>query len=210
MLFFQIFYDSKSNKLPSRRGSTIDLSASFSNSGDSLRNISTSNSALNYTGDDVSLAESMNIVTRGSNKQQHDFIEVSYYMPTSCDFCKRQIAQLFRHAVALECKKCHLKYHKEHHEKNEIPPCKCKLILICWNCWFTPPNFSGTFEAASELYIKAEREDLANFWFAKLSKVISNHQAGVKRANSTIDSRQGASTPSSITVPSSKGYNQGV
>lgn len=115
----------------SRRGSTIDLNASaFSTSGDSVRNISTSNSALNYAGgDDISLnGTMMNNGLRGNTKKQHDFIEVSYHTPTNCDFCKRSMSSIFRNLVAYECKRCHQKYHKEHVEKNEVPPCKCKFI----------------------------------------------------------------------------------
>jgi Rho-associated protein kinase 1 len=191
-LILQIFYESgiSGNKNSSRRGSTIDLNVSaFSNSGDSVRNISTSNSALNYTGDDVSLSGTggntsmMNMTFGGGGgsgrgkKQQHDFIEVSYHTSTSCDFCKRSMSSIFRNIVAFECKRCHQKYHKEHVEKNEVPPCKC------------------SFESASELFIMAEREDQAKVWYTTLTKLI-NMRSTVKRANSNVNSRQaGSSTP---------------
>uniref|UniRef100_A0A914Z121 Phorbol-ester/DAG-type domain-containing protein n=1 Tax=Panagrolaimus superbus TaxID=310955 RepID=A0A914Z121_9BILA len=88
-------------------------------------------------------------------KQQHDFIEVSYHTSTSCDLCKRSMSSIFRNLVAYECKRCHQKYHKEHVEKNEVPPCKCK------------------YESISKLYVMTEREDEAKVWFNNLTKLIS-------------------------------------
>uniref|UniRef100_A0AC34FUZ2 Uncharacterized protein n=1 Tax=Panagrolaimus sp. ES5 TaxID=591445 RepID=A0AC34FUZ2_9BILA len=49
-----------------------------------------------------------------------------------------------------------------------------------------PPN---TFESASELFIMAEREDHAKFWFDNLSKLI-NIQFTVERPNITVNPRE--------------------
>ena len=124
----KIGYDGvRTAKNSSRRGSMVDLNASFSAAGDSFRNLSTSNSALNYAGnfDDLSNGGSFG---RAHGKKPHQFLEVSYHMPTNCDYCKRQLASIFSPKVVLECKNCHQKYHKEHVEKNEVPACKCKVF----------------------------------------------------------------------------------
>lgn len=105
----------------------VDLNASFAGSGDSFRHLSTSNSALNYAGNLDDISFNGGSVGRVHGKKPHQFLEVSYHMPTNCDYCKRQLASIFSQKIVLECKNCHQKYHKEHVEKNEIPPCKCKL-----------------------------------------------------------------------------------
>uniref|UniRef100_A0A7E4VZI6 non-specific serine/threonine protein kinase n=1 Tax=Panagrellus redivivus TaxID=6233 RepID=A0A7E4VZI6_PANRE len=183
-LILQVLYEVDAPmKLPSRRGSTVDLNASFSSSGDSIRNASVSNGALNYVGDDVSISgNSMNTPRAPASKRQHDFIEVAYHMRTNCDLCKRQLSSIFRNIVALECKRCHQKYHVEHRENNEIPPCKC------------------SFESAHELFIMADTEEQAREWYNKINFLISARST-VRRSDSTATAARqlgGASTPTSI------------
>ncbi|KAE9554409.1 hypothetical protein FO519_002401 [Halicephalobus sp. NKZ332] len=193
-LILQIAFESvvinTNGKNSSRRGSAVDLNNSFTSSGDSIRNTSASNSALNYAGvggDDLSIGSGMSSQAIKGTKKQHDFVEVSYHMPTNCDLCKRQMNGLFRAVSALECRKCHQKYHREHLDKNEIPPCKC------------------AFESASELYIMTDSEDHAKSYYQTLNTLI-NMKSTVRRSSSLAAARQaGASTPTSTTSTPSKG-----
>jgi len=194
-LILQIAFESvvinTNGKNSSRRGSAVDLNNSFASSGDSIRNTSASNSALNYAGvggDDLSIGSGMSSQAVKGTKKQHDLVEVSYHMPTNCDLCKRQMNGLFRAVSALECRKCHQKYHREHLNKNEIPPCKC------------------AFESASELYIMTDSEDHAKSYYQTLNTLI-NMKSTVRRSNSLAAARQaGASTPTSTTSTPSKGF----
>uniref|UniRef100_A0A915CWT9 Phorbol-ester/DAG-type domain-containing protein n=1 Tax=Ditylenchus dipsaci TaxID=166011 RepID=A0A915CWT9_9BILA len=98
-LIFQILYDSESssnNGPPSRRESMIEL--------DNERS-------------------SMAAMDRALWRK-HELVELTFHMPASCDLCQRQLSNMFRPPPAVECKRCHLRFHLEHRDKGELPQCK--------------------------------------------------------------------------------------
>lgn len=65
----------------------------------------------------------------------HEFVQISYHMPASCDSCAKPLWAPFRPPPALECKRCRAKFHKEHvmpekagnfsvHGDDGVAPCK--------------------------------------------------------------------------------------
>uniref|UniRef100_A0A3B3TJD2 Rho-associated protein kinase n=1 Tax=Poecilia latipinna TaxID=48699 RepID=A0A3B3TJD2_9TELE len=56
----------------------------------------------------------------------HEFISAMYHLPCSCEVCVRPLWNVFKPPAALECRRCHTKYHKDHLDKKEevIAPCK--------------------------------------------------------------------------------------
>ncbi|XP_069584202.1 rho-associated protein kinase 2 isoform X1 [Ranitomeya imitator] len=56
----------------------------------------------------------------------HEFIPTLYHFPTSCDACMKPLWHMFKPPAALECRRCHIKCHKDHMDKKEemIAPCK--------------------------------------------------------------------------------------
>ncbi|XP_017157833.1 rho-associated protein kinase 2-like isoform X2 [Poecilia reticulata] len=56
----------------------------------------------------------------------HEFINTMYHLPCSCEVCVRPLWNVFKPPAALECRRCHTKYHKDHLDKKEevIAPCK--------------------------------------------------------------------------------------
>ncbi|NP_001154860.1 uncharacterized protein LOC100301953 [Xenopus laevis] len=56
----------------------------------------------------------------------HEFIPTLYHFPTSCDACMKPLWHMFKPPAALECRRCHIKCHKDHLDKKEeiIAPCK--------------------------------------------------------------------------------------
>ncbi|XP_041832603.1 rho-associated protein kinase 2-like [Melanotaenia boesemani] len=56
----------------------------------------------------------------------HEFIVTLYHFPTSCEACTRPLWQVFKPPPALECRRCHIKFHKDHLDNKEevIVPCK--------------------------------------------------------------------------------------
>ncbi|XP_053565652.1 rho-associated protein kinase 2 isoform X2 [Bombina bombina] len=56
----------------------------------------------------------------------HEFIPTLYHFPTSCDACMKPLWHMFKPPPALECRRCHIKCHKDHMDKKEevIAPCK--------------------------------------------------------------------------------------
>ncbi|KAI2798397.1 Rho-associated protein kinase 2, partial [Blomia tropicalis] len=62
----------------------------------------------------------------------HEFIPITFHMPTSCELCTKPMWHMFKPPPALGCKRCRVKIHKEHLDqargvnKNDykITPCK--------------------------------------------------------------------------------------
>ncbi|KAM9317264.1 rho-associated protein kinase 2 [Gastrophryne carolinensis] len=56
----------------------------------------------------------------------HEFIPTLYHFPTTCDACMKPLWHMFKPPPALECRRCHIKCHKDHMDKKEdmIAPCK--------------------------------------------------------------------------------------
>ncbi|VDO93729.1 unnamed protein product [Soboliphyme baturini] len=56
----------------------------------------------------------------------HDFILILFHSPTSCDICSKQLWNVLKPPAALECKRCHIKIHRDHLEKHDkdVAPCR--------------------------------------------------------------------------------------
>ncbi|XP_007445546.2 rho-associated protein kinase 2-like [Python bivittatus] len=56
----------------------------------------------------------------------HEFIPTLYHFPTNCEACMKPLWNMFKPPPALECRRCHIKCHKDHMDKEEeiIAPCK--------------------------------------------------------------------------------------
>ncbi|KAF7992936.1 hypothetical protein HCN44_005717 [Aphidius gifuensis] len=98
----------------------------------------------------------------------HEFISISYHMPTTCEVCSKQLWHMFRPPPALECRRCHIKVHKEHQKEDTIAPCKLHY----------DPN------SARELLLLAGSPDDQKYWVTRLSRRIQ--KCGYK-ANSHVD-----------------------
>lgn len=56
----------------------------------------------------------------------HEFLPTMYHFPTNCEACTKPLWNMFKPPPALECRRCHIKCHKDHMDKKEdiIAPCK--------------------------------------------------------------------------------------
>uniref|UniRef100_A0A8C2PRY8 Rho-associated protein kinase 2 n=1 Tax=Cyprinus carpio TaxID=7962 RepID=A0A8C2PRY8_CYPCA len=56
----------------------------------------------------------------------HEFIPTLYHFPTNCEACTKPLWNMFKPPPALECRRCHIKCHKDHMDKKEevIAPCR--------------------------------------------------------------------------------------
>ncbi|MGH0146477.1 UNVERIFIED_CONTAM: hypothetical protein FKN15_021617 [Acipenser sinensis] len=56
----------------------------------------------------------------------HEFIPTLYHFPSNCEACAKPLWHVFKPPPALECRRCHVKCHKDHLDRNEelIAPCK--------------------------------------------------------------------------------------
>jgi hypothetical protein len=139
-LIFQILYDTEpgASNTFSKRDSMTDLSVSFgSRDGDR------------------------------SLWRKHDLVELTFHMPTNCDFCQRQLSHVFRPPPAVECKRCHMRFHSEHRDRGELPQCKY--------------SFDAT--TARDLLVMTEAEEICQSWVRCLKNVIKGQAA--MRTNNT-------------------------
>lgn len=60
----------------------------------------------------------------------HEFIPTLYHFPTNCEACTKPLWNMFKPPPALECRRCHIKCHKDHMDKKEeiIAPCKGRML----------------------------------------------------------------------------------
>ncbi|XP_024935598.1 rho-associated protein kinase 2 isoform X2 [Cephus cinctus] len=119
----------------------------------------------------------------------HEFVSITFHIPTSCEVCAKQLWHMFRSTPALECRRCHIKVHKEHLEKKEDAIAPCKLHY--------DPN------SARELLVLAGSPDDQKYWVSRLSRRIQ--KCGYK-ANSHVDGTGQRVSPRESTRSSLKPY----
>ncbi|XP_066532588.1 rho-associated protein kinase 2b [Hoplias malabaricus] len=56
----------------------------------------------------------------------HELVPTLYHFPSSCEVCPRPLWNVFKPPPALECRRCHVKCHKDHLDRKEevLAPCK--------------------------------------------------------------------------------------
>ncbi|XP_025829479.1 rho-associated protein kinase 2 isoform X2 [Agrilus planipennis] len=100
----------------------------------------------------------------------HEFLQISFHMPTTCEVCPKPMWHMLRPPPALECRRCRTKIHKEHLDRKEdyLAPCKC--------------HYDPTY--AKELLLLAGSVEEQKNWVARLSRKIQ--KCGYKANNSNV------------------------
>ncbi|KAI4464751.1 myotonic dystrophy s/t kinase-related [Holotrichia oblita] len=103
----------------------------------------------------------------------HEFLQISFHMPTNCEICPKPMWRMFNPPPALECRRCRTKIHKEHLDQKEDNLIPCKL------------HYDPTY--AKELLLLAPSTDDQKHWVSRLSRKIQ--KCGYKANNSnTLES----------------------
>lgn len=117
----------------------------------------------------------------------HEFIPTLYHFPTNCEACTKPLWNMFKPPPALECRRCHIKCHKDHMDKKEeiIAPCKgVKLFCIVvsnkssvWvqvneNEFLLPPPVNYDVSTAKNLLLLATSQEEQQKWVSRLVKKI--------------------------------------
>lgn len=99
----------------------------------------------------------------------HQFIPMHYHMPTNCDSCSKPLWHMFKPPAAVECRRCHMKCHKDHVDREEacITTCNLNMALI----------------SAKELLVLAQTADEQKQWVLYLSKKIVRKEPKIKSAS---------------------------
>uniref|UniRef100_A0A669EMK5 non-specific serine/threonine protein kinase n=1 Tax=Oreochromis niloticus TaxID=8128 RepID=A0A669EMK5_ORENI len=90
----------------------------------------------------------------------HEFIVTLYHFPCNCEVCSRPLWNVFKPPPALECRRCHTKFHKDHLDKKEvIIPCKVNYDI----------------STAKELLLLTSSQTEQKHWVSHLLKRIPKH-----------------------------------
>lgn len=97
---------------------------------------------------------------------RHQFIPMHYHMPTNCDSCNKPLWHMFKPPPAVECRRCHMKCHKDHVDREEA------CITMC--------NLNMDLVSAKELLVLAQTADEQKQWVLYLSKKIVRKEPKIK------------------------------
>ncbi|MGH0179023.1 UNVERIFIED_CONTAM: hypothetical protein FKN15_020309 [Acipenser sinensis] len=88
----------------------------------------------------------------------HEFIPTLYHFPTNCEACTKPLWNMFKPPPALECRRCHIKCHKDHMDKKEevIAPCRVNYDI----------------STAKNLLLLASSQEEQQKWVSRLVKKI--------------------------------------
>ncbi|TKR93312.1 hypothetical protein L596_007793 [Steinernema carpocapsae] len=122
--------------------------------------------------------------------RNHHLVELTYHLSTTCDYCKGQLSHWFRPRPALECKRCRMKFHAHHRDRNELPYCRI-----------------GSDEgenATGEMLIRCMDEANCNFLISHLRAYIQMHlsTASKLRKQSSSASTTSKQRPKSVLLES--------
>ena len=117
----------------------------------------------------------------------HDFVQISYHMPASCDSCAKPLWAPFRPPPALECRLCRAKFHKEH-----VIPDKSNLMSGSEG-GVAPCKVSYDPTTAKDMLIMAPTPEEQKIWVARLAKKIqkSGFKASMMTGSTSMTSNFG-------------------
>ena len=130
----------------------------------------------------------------------HEFVAITFHIPASCDGCPKPLWGPFRPPPAMECKRCRVKFHKEHvtaassgdsntanYSANVVAPCKVS---------YDPTT-------AKEMLLMAPTVEEQQQWVGKLLKKIQ--KSGYKAATLAASSQPSLATLSIDNSTSAQG-----
>ncbi|XP_025978579.1 rho-associated protein kinase 1 [Dromaius novaehollandiae] len=141
--------------------------------------------------DSVQPAEKTNFL----NHKGHEFIPTLYHFPANCEACAKPLWHVFKPPPALECRKCHLKSHKDHLDKKEdlIAPCKVSYDVT----------------SARDMLLLASCQDEQKKWVTHLVKKIPKTPPStfVRASPRTVSTRSSANQSFRKVVKNTSGKN---
>ncbi|NWW71863.1 ROCK1 kinase, partial [Climacteris rufus] len=114
------------------------------------------------------------------NHKGHEFIPTLYHFPANCEACAKPLWHVFKPPAALECRRCHVKCHRDHLDKKEelIAPCKVSYDVT----------------SARDMLLLASCQDEQKKWVTHLVKKIpkSPPSSFVRASPRTLSTRSSA------------------
>ncbi|OXB58408.1 hypothetical protein ASZ78_007776 [Callipepla squamata] len=141
------------------------------------------------------------------NHKGHEFIPTIYHFPANCEACAKPLWHVFKPPAALECRRCHVKCHRDHLDKKEelIAPCKgisaaherAALRSLCREAFdifylLLPVSYDVT--SARDMLLLASCQEEQKKWVTHLVKKIPKNppSAFVRASPRTMSTRSSA------------------
>uniref|UniRef100_A0A4W4HJ54 Rho-associated protein kinase n=1 Tax=Electrophorus electricus TaxID=8005 RepID=A0A4W4HJ54_ELEEL len=102
----------------------------------------------------------------------HEFIPTLYHFPTNCEACTKPLWNMFKPPPALECRRCHIKCHKDHMDRKEevIAPCRVNYDV----------------STAKNLLLLAASQEEQQKWVSRLVKKIPKKPPGPEASHRSL------------------------
>ncbi|KAM8811425.1 rho-associated protein kinase 1 [Eudromia elegans] len=140
----------------------------------------------------VQPAEKTNFI----NHKGHEFIPTLYHFPANCEACAKPLWHVFKPPPALECRRCHVKCHRDHLDKKEelIAPCKVSYDVT----------------SARDMLLLASCQDEQKKWVTHLVKKIPKTPPStfVRASPRTMSTRSSANQSFRKVVKNTSGKNR--
>uniref|UniRef100_A0A8B9SKP9 Rho-associated protein kinase 1 n=1 Tax=Anas platyrhynchos TaxID=8839 RepID=A0A8B9SKP9_ANAPL len=113
------------------------------------------------------------------NHKGHEFIPTIYHFPANCEACAKPLWHVFKPPAALECRRCHVKCHRDHLDRKE------ELIA---------PVQSYDVTSARDMLLLASCQDEQKKWVTHLVKKIPKNPPStfVRASPRTMSTRSSA------------------
>ncbi|XP_009969735.3 rho-associated protein kinase 1 [Tyto alba] len=129
------------------------------------------------------------------NHKGHEFIPTLYHFPANCEACAKPLWHVFKPPAALECRRCHVKCHRDHLDKKEelIAPCKVSYDVT----------------SARDMLLLASCQDEQKKWVTHLVKKIPKTPPStfVRASPRTMSTRSSANQSFRKVVKNTSGKN---
>ncbi|XP_025891291.1 rho-associated protein kinase 1 [Nothoprocta perdicaria] len=130
------------------------------------------------------------------NHKGHEFIPTLYHFPANCEACAKPLWHVFKPPPALECRRCHVKCHRDHLDKKEelIAPCKVSYDVT----------------SARDMLLLASCQDEQKKWVTHLVKKIPKTPPStfVRASPRTMSTRSSANQSFRKAVKNTSGKNR--
>ena len=124
----------------------------------------------------------------------HEFVQISYHMPATCDSCAKPLWAPFRPPPALECKRCRAKFHKEH-----VLPDSKSVTSGGFDAGVAPCKVSYDPTTAKDMLLLAPTSEEQQIWVARLLKKIQ--KSGYRASMMTSVENNGAGSRANDLAP---------
>ena len=120
----------------------------------------------------------------------HEFVAITFHIPASCDGCPKPLWGPFRPPPAMECKRCRVKFHKEH-VTSAVTSGDASTAIYSADV-IAPCKVSYDPTTAKEMLLMAPTVEEQQQWVGKLLKKIQ--KSGYKAATLAASSQPSLAT----------------